>query len=145
MRSFREMRPEWALVAISALESALSASVFPISSMLIALLISLMIEPDAELQPGPMAGANLYSLLLFIVAIVALIGMTAQIAGFEIAGFAITFPYNWILTLIMTGTLPFLVFGAAYETKIELNFVVETQKDGIHSGEGHHYIDARIY
>ncbi|KAI8143269.1 putative ABC transporter protein [Fennellomyces sp. T-0311] len=199
-RVFREMRPEWPLIAIGALGSALSGCAFPISSLLIGMLISLMIDPDAELQPGPMAGANLYSLMLVIVAIVALIGMTAQIGGFEVAGerytkrlrgrlfrafmkqevayyddeannigaltsmlaldaknvneiiskvvgeisnliataitgFAIAFAYSWILTLIMIGTLPFLIVGAAYETKVEMNFVDETKKAGIESGE----------
>ncbi|KAI8142620.1 P-loop containing nucleoside triphosphate hydrolase protein [Fennellomyces sp. T-0311] len=200
MRVLREMRPEWPIIALGVLGGALSGCAFPVSGLLIALLITRMIDPTVELRPGPMAGTNLYAFLFLIIGIAAFLGIAFQIGGFEaagerytkrlrgqlfrafmkqevayyddeshntgaltsmlaldaknvneiiskivgeissmistgITGFVIAFVYNWILSLIMIGTVPFLVIGAAYESKVEMNFEDDTKKAGIQTGE----------
>ncbi|KAI8150323.1 P-loop containing nucleoside triphosphate hydrolase protein [Fennellomyces sp. T-0311] len=86
LRVLHQMRPEWPLIAIGAVGGALAGCVFPIANFLIGLLITYMMDPTAELQTGPMAGANLYSFIFLILAIIAFIGQSAQMAGFEVAG-----------------------------------------------------------
>ncbi|KAI8143268.1 putative ABC transporter protein [Fennellomyces sp. T-0311] len=199
-RVFHEMQPEWPLLAIGAAGSALAGCAFPISGLIIGLLIALMVDPSAELRPGPMAGTNLYSFLFLVLAIGILLGMFAQVGAFEtagerytkrlrgqlfralmkqevayyddetnntgaltsmlaldaksvneliskvageisnmistaIAGFAIAFVYNWILSFILIATLPFMFIGSAYATSVEISFVDKTKKAGMQSGE----------
>ena len=85
-RVFYEMRPEWPLIALGAFGGALAGCAFPISGLLIAMLITMMIDPTSVMRPGPMAGTNLYAFLFLIVAIAALVGISAQIGAFEAAG-----------------------------------------------------------
>ncbi|KAG2216406.1 hypothetical protein INT45_013883 [Circinella minor] len=197
----KDMRPEWPLVTTGILGCLLSGSVFPISSLLIGLSITIMVDPTVEnIRAGPMEGTNLYAFLFLIIAIAAFIGTTLQTAAFEVAGerytrrlrsrmfkallkqevafyddasnnmgaltstlaldaknvneiiskimgeftniisytitgFIIAFVYNWILTLIVLGCIPFLIIGAAYQTKAEMDFEDDTKKAGIQTGE----------
>ncbi|KAI9276723.1 P-loop containing nucleoside triphosphate hydrolase protein [Phascolomyces articulosus] len=196
-----EMKPEWHLISLGVLGAALSGSAFPISGLLIALCITVMIDPTVgDIMPGPMEGANLYSFLFLIIAISVFAGITFQIGAFEtagerytrrlrsrmfkafmkqdvaffdkeenntgaltsmlaldaqnvneiiskivgdiagvistcISGFVITFVYSWILSLIIIGCVPFLVIGAAYQSKIDMSFEDDTKKASIQTGE----------
>ncbi|KAI7858541.1 P-loop containing nucleoside triphosphate hydrolase protein [Circinella umbellata] len=196
-----EMKPEWHLISLGVLGGVLSGTAFPLSGLLIALCITVMIDPTVEnIMPAPMEGANLYSFLFLIVGITSFIGIALQIAAFETAGerytrrlrsrifkafmkqevafydeednntgaltsmlaldaknvneiiskivgeissiistgvtgFVIAFVYSWILSLIVLGCVPFLVIGAAYESKIEMNFEDDTKKASIQTGE----------
>ena len=82
-----EMKPEWHLISLGILGGVLAGTAFPISGLLIALCITVMIDPTTEnIMPGPMEGANLYSFLFLIVGITAFIGIALQIGAFETAG-----------------------------------------------------------
>ncbi|KAI9271625.1 P-loop containing nucleoside triphosphate hydrolase protein [Phascolomyces articulosus] len=196
-----EMKPEWHLIGLGVLGGVLAGTAFPISGLVIALCITVMIDPTVgDIMPAPMQGANLYSFLFLVIAIVAFIGIALQIAAFETAGerytrrlrsrmfkafmkqevafydneenntgaltsmlaldaknvneiiskivgeissiistgvtgFVIAFVYSWILSLIVIGCVPFLVIGAAYESKVEMNFEDDTKKASIQTGE----------
>ncbi|KAI9498235.1 P-loop containing nucleoside triphosphate hydrolase protein [Zychaea mexicana] len=198
---FKDMRPEWPLVVLGVIGGALVGTGFPISGLLIALCITIMIDPTVEsIRPGPLAGSNLYAFLFVIVALVVMIGMTLQVGAFEVAGerytrrlrsrlfkafmkqevafydeetnntgaltsmlaldaknvneiiskivgeissiistgvtgFVIAFVYSWTLSLIVLACVPFLIFGSAYEAKVEMNFEDDTKKANIQSGE----------
>ncbi|KAI9244274.1 P-loop containing nucleoside triphosphate hydrolase protein, partial [Phascolomyces articulosus] len=197
----KEMRPEWPLIGLGIVGGMLAGSSFPVSSLLIGMSVTNMIDPTVEnIRPGPMEGANLYAFLFVIVGLVALVGMSLQVSSFEVAGelytrrlrsrmfqafmkqevaffdvetnntgaltsmlaldaknvneiiakivgeltnitstaitgFVIAFVYNWILTLIVIACVPFLIVGAAYETKVELAFEDDTKKASIQTGE----------
>ncbi|KAG2221529.1 hypothetical protein INT45_004523 [Circinella minor] len=64
-----------------------------------------------------------------------IVGEITNIISCATTGFVIAFVYNWILTLIVLGCVPFLIIGAAYETKTEMDFEDDTKKAGIQTGE----------
>ncbi|KAI7885366.1 P-loop containing nucleoside triphosphate hydrolase protein [Lichtheimia hyalospora FSU 10163] len=52
-----------------------------------------------------------------------------------ITGFVIAFVHGWALTLVIVGTMPFMVAASGYETKIELDYAGNSQKAGVKAGE----------
>ncbi|KAI9484720.1 P-loop containing nucleoside triphosphate hydrolase protein [Zychaea mexicana] len=81
-----EMRPEWLLIITGTFGAMISGAVFPVCSLLLARVITIIIDPHMEINPGPMQGANLYAFLFLIVGLAALLGFVIQMASFEVAG-----------------------------------------------------------
>ncbi|KAI8146321.1 putative ABC transporter protein [Fennellomyces sp. T-0311] len=86
LKVLMEMRPEWLLIIAGTFGAMISGAVFPVCSLLLARVITIIIDPLEEINPGPMEGANLYGFLFLIVGIGALLGFIVQMASFEVAG-----------------------------------------------------------
>ncbi|KAI8086529.1 P-loop containing nucleoside triphosphate hydrolase protein [Halteromyces radiatus] len=86
-RVVMDMRPEWPLLALGILGASIAGAIYPAFALLFARVLDiLMFKKGDDISPGPIQGANLYSLLFFFIGIGGFFGFAAQIIGFEYAG-----------------------------------------------------------
>lgn len=83
------MKPEWPLLAMGCLGSAISGCIFPTFALIFASIISILYEPD-QIDKGPFQGSNLYAFIFVVIGTCALFSFTAQIYFFEKAGAGMT-------------------------------------------------------
>lgn len=82
----KQMRSEWPLLFIGSVGALIAGAIFPAFAYIIARAIGALVAPVDQVAPGPMEGANLWSFLFLIFAIIAFIGYCTQTMTFEIAG-----------------------------------------------------------
>lgn len=82
----KQMRPEWPLLFIGSIGALIAGAIFPAFAYVIARAIGSLVAPVNQVAPGPLEGANLWSFLFLMFAIIAFIGYFTQMTSFEIAG-----------------------------------------------------------
>jgi ATP-binding cassette subfamily B (MDR/TAP) protein 1 len=86
IRVLRQMRPEWTFIAAGVAGAAMYGAVFPTYAYFLANVITTIVSADSDLNPGPLAGVNLYAFIFVMLGIVCFFGNCGQMMGFEIAG-----------------------------------------------------------
>ncbi|KAL0085182.1 P-loop containing nucleoside triphosphate hydrolase protein [Phycomyces blakesleeanus] len=88
LKVVRQMRPEWPLLGVGLLCSAISGATSPCYALAFSKVITLITSPNnvAAIAPGPFQGANLFAFFFFIIGIGAFVGHGGQLAIFNLAG-----------------------------------------------------------
>jgi ATP-binding cassette subfamily B (MDR/TAP) protein 1 len=86
LRVLGQMRPEWTFLAAGVVGAAMYGAVFPTYAYFLANVITTIVSTDSDLNPGPLAGVNLYAFIFVMLGIVCFFGNCGQMMGFEIAG-----------------------------------------------------------
>jgi ATP-binding cassette subfamily B (MDR/TAP) protein 1 len=81
-----DMKPEWPLLFVGLIGAGISGAIFPVYAFVFSKVITTLIVPGSDLNPGPFKGVNLYAFMFVVIGIAAFIGMALQTATFEIAG-----------------------------------------------------------
>ncbi|KAI8878309.1 P-loop containing nucleoside triphosphate hydrolase protein [Backusella circina FSU 941] len=81
-----DMKPEWPLLLVGLVGAGISGAIFPVYAFVFSKVITTLIVPGSDLNPGPFRGVNLYAFIFVVIGIAAFIGMALQTASFEVAG-----------------------------------------------------------
>lgn len=81
-----QMNPEWPRIALGVAGAAIAGAVFPVFAFVFSKVITTILVPGSNLDPGPMKGVNLYAFMFVVIGIFAFIGFSTQVISFEVAG-----------------------------------------------------------
>ncbi|PRP78202.1 ATP-binding cassette transporter, subfamily B, member 14, group MDR/PGP protein PpABCB14 [Planoprotostelium fungivorum] len=91
VRVLRLMSKEWYFLLFGCIGSSVVGAVFPLYAYVFSKVINLLGEPDkAKIDPGPIEGANKYSLIFVAIGVMGFAGIAVQLLAFEIAGSRVT-------------------------------------------------------
>ncbi|KAI8882790.1 hypothetical protein K501DRAFT_323826 [Backusella circina FSU 941] len=85
-RVFYQMRPEWSYISIGVLGGIIGGSLNTVFGLLLGKVVTIVIVPGYDLNPGPFQGVNLYAFSFFIIGVVCFFAYSSQIICFEVAG-----------------------------------------------------------